>query len=521
MEELFVRSVYVIFPTSQNTSRTNSTTRHFKIAMSFRLISAKFDNSFVELSKKSDSDNIFTIIIGKNGVGKSRLLSNIARLFRLFDHEVNPRPLSGPGFEISYEIDGRIYYVANSKSRVAYAPSGEISLPNRVICTSVSPFDKFPLAVRRDIKGPIDQQEKLIYRYLGSRNVRGQVTGKTRLNRFIESLVFASNRSLGERLQIADIFEFLCYKPEFSAIYRLNLNKDDRKRIFDSDFSLTDMAIAIRRRSYNRQPETVADSVDALSQLSSAMVENVLEAVRRLRGVESGRVQLDIDFFSSRISFERTKLDYEDIGLLYRLGLLTLENIYLTKTPENSPHVVLSINDLSSGEQSIVITLLGIAAEITNDSLVCIDEPEISLHPEWQEEFINLLTTTFSHFKGVHFILATHSPLILSRMQVKNSFVQILDEQKLFPASDYARHSADFQLAEAFKTPGFKNEYLAREAMTVLAMVAGKTEFDEDELGRRDAIIAHLDSLSPDDPVRNLIEAIKEAKTIRDDHRED
>lgn len=60
-----------------------------------------------------------------------------------------------------------------------------------------------------------------------------------------------------------------------------------------------------------------------------------------------------------------------------------------------------SIKDASSGEQSIILSILGIASKIKDNSLICIDEPEICLHPEWQEKYIEILTQTFTNYKIV------------------------------------------------------------------------------------------------------------------------
>lgn len=56
--------------------------------------------------------------------------------------------------------------------------------------------------------------------------------------------------------------------------------------------------------------------------------------------------------------------------------------------------------------------------------LVFMDEAEITLHPEWQQCLISDLLDTFnSAFKGfnVHFIFATHSPILLSDIPIGNT----------------------------------------------------------------------------------------------------
>lgn len=47
------------------------------------------------------------------------------------------------------------------------------------------------------------------------------------------------------------------------------------------------------------------------------------------------------------------------------------------------------------------------------DTLIIIDEPELSLHMLWQDTLIDDLQRMGSA-SGVHFLMATHSPMILA-----------------------------------------------------------------------------------------------------------
>ncbi|WP_303678100.1 ATP-binding protein [Dehalococcoides mccartyi] len=66
---------------------------------------------------------------------------------------------------------------------------------------------------------------------------------------------------------------------------------------------------------------------------------------------------------------------------------------------------------LSSGETQLLVlfTYLYFICP-TNESVVMIDEPELSLHPKWQKEFITAITKANP---DAQFILATHSPEIV------------------------------------------------------------------------------------------------------------
>ncbi|MBO2007151.1 ATP-binding protein [Serratia marcescens] len=74
----------------------------------------------------------------------------------------------------------------------------------------------------------------------------------------------------------------------------------------------------------------------------------------------------------------------------------------------------ISLFQTSSGQQCMILMMIGIVSSISDNSLVCIDEPEISLHPKWQLEFISILQRTFSDYRGCHFCWQlTHLKLYL------------------------------------------------------------------------------------------------------------
>lgn len=69
--------------------------------------------------------------------------------------------------------------------------------------------------------------------------------------------------------------------------------------------------------------------------------------------------------------------------------------------------------NLSSGEQHEVVLLYELLFRATENSLILLDEPEISLHVAWQEQFLADLgeITKISNFDA---LVATHSPQIIS-----------------------------------------------------------------------------------------------------------
>lgn len=73
----------------------------------------------------------------------------------------------------------------------------------------------------------------------------------------------------------------------------------------------------------------------------------------------------------------------------------------------------LPLTGLSSGEQHELVLLYELLFRLTPDSLILIDEPELSLHILWQEQFLkDLLQIT--QLASFDVLIATHSPQIIN-----------------------------------------------------------------------------------------------------------
>ena len=82
-----------------------------------------------------------------------------------------------------------------------------------------------------------------------------------------------------------------------------------------------------------------------------------------------------------------------------------------------------NFREASSGEANILSTLISLVPLLKDNSLVLIDEPEISLHPLWQSKYIDLLNKILENVSGCHIIIASHSPFLASDLKPNNSSV--------------------------------------------------------------------------------------------------
>lgn len=111
--------------------------------------------------------------------------------------------------------------------------------------------------------------------------------------------------------------------------------------------------------------------------------------------------------------------------LAQKIGLLTtiINSRFLYKTMSINKEkgfvftskngTVLPLENLSSGEQHELVLFYELLFRVTPRSLILIDEPELSLHFVWQEQFLKDVKRV-TQLTDIDIILATHSPDIIN-----------------------------------------------------------------------------------------------------------
>ena len=83
------------------------------------------------------------------------------------------------------------------------------------------------------------------------------------------------------------------------------------------------------------------------------------------------------------------------------------------------------INELSSGEKQLFLRTLAIKMLNPENSIILIDEPELSLHPKWQQKIVDVYRKIGENNQ---IIIATHSPHILGSVKKEN--IMLLDKDE-------------------------------------------------------------------------------------------
>jgi predicted ATPase len=93
---------------------------------------------------------------------------------------------------------------------------------------------------------------------------------------------------------------------------------------------------------------------------------------------------------------------------LRREGVISRVEVFLQK--HGRP---ILLNEASSGELSLISSLIFLIATAPSNAIVLIDEPENSLHPSWQREYVDKVLAALN-YRNASVIIATHSPLVVT-----------------------------------------------------------------------------------------------------------
>ena len=496
-----------------------------------------------KLSDVPEGDgNYFTLIVGPNGSGKTRLLRTISAgvainsclpfgnfennaLFPAFDFQYKEDCYSiyqvgcesvdrlfGVGYNLGKNVNKIKLNEYNGRDNdFSYVSSGSA---NKIICISNSLFHGF--LDKNDIENILEKRGFWGYknlaltedldtsRYGGDFNTkilsRGMVKSlfysQEHRNKYLEFLskfgfdkvvrfdvVLPLNQySLKVELNDSQLWEILEVNIQRSAftIKGLDLKqlKEDGRALEYFRFVFNE----IIRRSKNEPNHEYHQ------------IGNTNPVYRFIRGDLIGSFE-----FTSKTILQDELCN--QIIYLFEIGVFDVNNIILQKNDE-----LIHASGMSSGQICTLLISMKIYSEICDGALILIDEPEVSMHPAWQREIIPSLEKMFSSYKGCHFIIATHSPQVVASIPEINSSVVLLgNEPSLISGKDVHGKSSDFQLFNTLNYAGESNEYVIKKLLTIVAKFDASIELDKNDYDFIEKAKKLLDNESYDDIAKYLL----------------
>lgn len=382
-----------------------------------------------------------TGIIGPNGTGKSHLLSAIAMSFSEIRKAQNSEKINRRfSFILDYDYLGDTYNVSNTKriggfivndwrglnSGSIFATKNgkdisldDIVLPDRVIASTMTVTDKF--VAKTDP----------FYRYKGIRNERSaSMTGtRTIIRKTVESLMdcMMSKSAFQEELRI--LLNNLGLEEHLHVSYGMRY-KDLFLRPGITADGIRDVFNNWRDRFPGRKnPPWGFGNYERLLKDNDEALKGAARFLSEKASNRAGEASIArYDLMQNAWEFQR---DAPALKTLTQLDLVSFPSINVVKKG-----TAFGLADSSSGETHLLCQFIGIMADIRPGSLILIDEPENSSHPDWQMNYVSWLREIFQDYRDCHFIIATHSPLILANMRASESTIVRLKRDEANRISD-------------------------------------------------------------------------------------
>lgn len=200
-------------------------------------------------------------------------------------------------------------------------------------------------------------------------------------------------------------------------------------------------------------------------------------------------------------------------------------NIYLSKedSEEEFP-----IESMSAGERQLYYIISTLVYHILNiksvkedriryeNIAIVLDEVELGFHPEYQRKFISFLIETFerlnlSEYLGIHFLITTHSPFMLSDLR-KSNILYIEDGKKIDKEdmlNPFGANINDILAQSFFLRNGFVGEFACKKILSLLDWLEGSTN-EEWDLSKAEDLVKTVGEPIIQNHLQNMVERKKE-----------
>lgn len=216
----------------------------------------------------------------------------------------------------------------------------------------------------------------------------------------------------------------------------------------------------------------------------------ILEDVLRVLGFRAQRVLLPVGMHSG------TKVTEElASGIFFLGGDAERNEAALSRLPSQSYKLglqrgpdgsIVPFDELSSGEQHLLVMAIKLIAEAGEGSVVLIDEPELSLHVGWQVALPGILALIRRRL-GCQMVVATHSPIVIASASGDDDHCFLASDGVLERLDAEQRRSVEGVLMDGFRTYTPHNRGVYEECAGLVAEGIQHANID-DEAGMRQFI---------------------------------
>ncbi|MBT0351740.1 ATP-binding protein [Morganella morganii subsp. morganii] len=273
------------------------------------------------------------------------------------------------------------------------------------------------LAVCNSISSRFSKKNKVNYKYFGVKN------GSLNVSAYMKEYL-AKSHFFDKKNKMANVLEYLGFYTEIKLDVKINNKCHGFFNLIDYCYSRAMDYFSVKEKNIEELimhgiSRDVINEYYSLIESSFFFEKNpMLQKNQELNHIKKRNHDPDgmitLDLVGSSFSYNPLeRREFLSLFLLSEkylriLGVISSITVYIKKKGD-----WFDLRNASSGEQYFLGLMSFLSSNVEAGTMVVIDEPENSLHPKWQKEYITMLLD-FTFYYGTEFYIATHSPIIAS-----------------------------------------------------------------------------------------------------------
>lgn len=393
--------------------------------LDYLIIRSGFKN-ISNLKIEFDEGQLLTVLVGRNGSGKSNIIEALVRIFRALDlGELAPF-----SYELVYSLgaENRIWVKVDADPAYGNTPISQhqIEVAEKLGQHDMPIWNKVSLAkVQRDDAGKSQYLPKHLFAYYSGPSDRLE-------GLFVKHRTNFYNQLLKDEVKIEDEVRPLFYaKPYHSQFvllaFFLSGQSEEGRKFLEAQLGIKRFHSAhfvFKKPTWfqnKNKDDTFWGARGVVRQFLDLLVPNTYGVVRR--GTDNNFAHLYLPDLVSLNNAAKGLGPKNFFKMLESTLLSDLISSVHVKVVLNNDEIV-SFSELSEGEQQLltVFGLLQFTAE--SDSLFLLDEPDTHLNPAWAAKYHAFLNRFIPNKNHCHIVMVTHHPLAIAELNKEQ--IQVL-----------------------------------------------------------------------------------------------
>ncbi|MFB2683342.1 AAA family ATPase [Shewanella mangrovisoli] len=393
--------------------------------LDYLIIRSGFKN-ISNLKIEFDEGQLLTVLVGRNGSGKSNIIEALVRIFRALDlGELAPF-----SYELVYSLgaENRIWVKVDADPAYGNTPISQhqIEVAEKLGQHDMPIWNKVSLAkVQRDDAGKSQYLPKHLFAYYSGPSDRLE-------GLFVKHRTNFYNQLLKDEVKIEDEVRPLFYaKPYHSQFvllaFFLSGQSDEGRKFLNAQLGIKrfhSVHFVFKKPLWFKKKnnkDMFWGARGVVRQFLELLLPNTYGVVTR--GTDNDFVHLYLPDLASLNNAAKGLGPKNFFKMLESTLLSDLISSVHVKVVLNNDEIV-SFSELSEGEQQL-LTVFGLLQFTTeSDSLFLLDEPDTHLNPAWAAKYHAFLNRFIPNKNHCHIVMVTHHPLAIAELNKEQ--IQVL-----------------------------------------------------------------------------------------------